>query len=326
MSKKILITGSNGEIGYEVLSFLSKKNDNIIALDINHSNKKIKNINYIQSSINDYEVIKKLFSENQISEVYHFAALLSQTAAKNPQLAKEVNEKGSQILMDLSFEHGKNNNDYVKIFFPSSIAVYGPRKLKNASELDIIKPITIYGKNKLAIEQYGLKKNIESEKNNSGIDFRAIRLPGVISPIKIPFGGTTDFAPQMIHSAFKGENFICKVSKDTSLPFISIEKAVQAIIDLMEVVKFNSVSRVFNIEEANFSAQQLENLLIKHFDSFNVEYVIDDKFQSVADTWPSSLNCDLAKMNWKFDKQISFKKFIVEYLIPITKKYYEENR
>ena len=326
MKNKILITGSNGEIGNEVLSYLAKENNDLIALDINHSNTKFENVSYVKGSIIDEKIIDEIFSENQISEVYHFAALLSQTAAKEPKNAKKVNELGSQLLINRTQKHGFDNNMNVKFFFPSSIAVYGPRKLDNASEQDIIMPTTVYGKNKLVIEQYGTKKNIENEKVGVGIDFRVIRLPGVISPNKIPFGGTTDFAPQMIHAAIKGENFICRVSDDTSLPFISLEKAVLAIINLMRVKEFDSSYKVFNVEESHFCAKQLEVLLKKHFNSFKVDYIIDDMFQSVAETWPSSLNCDSAKKNWNFNDSKNFEQLIENELIPLTKNYYENNR
>ena len=158
MNNAILITGFNGEIGRQTLLSLSKKKELIIALDINESDIKYDNVIYIKDSILNKNIIDSIFNDYNITEIYHFAALLSQSANENPQLAHEVNEKGSKLIINTAMNHGKKHKSFVKIFFPSSIAVYGPRKLTHAKEQDIIKPNTIYGCNKLAIEQFGAQK------------------------------------------------------------------------------------------------------------------------------------------------------------------------
>ena len=211
MMETILITGSNGEIGSQLLSFVKKNNTRIIAFDINEPITNYKNVLYIKDTISNEKIIKKLFNDFAITQVYHFAALLSQSAIKDPQLAKQVNEEGSRLIIDSAFDSGIKNRNFVRFFFPSSIAVYGPRKLIKAKEADIIQPTTIYGKNKLVIEQYGAEKHEQSYKSNSGIDFRSIRFPGIISPYTIPNGGTTDFAPQMLHAA---ATFLSKNNKE----------------------------------------------------------------------------------------------------------------
>ncbi len=310
MNSKILITGFNGELGSKTLDFLAQKNYSIIGLDLNKKLSQSDNIELIQGSISDKDLIQSIFDNNIISEVYHFAALLSQTAAKDPKLATEINENSSINLINCSAAHGVKNNIKVKFFFPSSIAVYGPRKIHNASEFDIIKPTTIYGINKLAVEQYGSKKHAEFDSKNYGIDFRSIRFPGVISSDSIPTGGTTDYAPQMIHAATINKQYICKLSKETLLPFISIEKTVSSIHQLMGMDTINSTLRVFNIQEASFSVEDLYKAIQHKLGEFKIEYVIDNKFQSVADTWPSSLNCDEAKKKWKFSSSENFEKFI----------------
>ena len=192
MKERILITGYNGEIGSKALKELSKKGKSIIALDLNKPKEEINSVVYFRDSITNYELINSIFEDHHITEVYHFAALLSQTASQNPKLALEINEKASKNLIDCSYAFGIKNNIMTKFFFPSSIAVYGPRKIENASEQDIIKPSTVYGNNKLVIEQYGSKLHEKSKLNNAGLDFRSIRFPGVISYDTIPSGGTTD--------------------------------------------------------------------------------------------------------------------------------------
>ena len=197
-----------------------------------------------------------------------------------------------------------------KFFFPSSIAVYGPRKIENASEQDIIKPSTVYGNNKLAIEQYGSKLHEKSILKDAGLDFRSIRFPGVISYDTIPSGGTTDYAPQMIDCAKKGMIFECKLTPKTKLPFIGIDKTILSIIDIMNFKVIDSKLRVFNVEEANFSIEQLNDFLVGQFPSFKIKFSEDKNFQSVADTWPTSLNCEKAKKSWNFSSNISLEEFL----------------
>ena len=310
MEKKVLVTGFNGEIGSKIIKELVSLDKQIIAIDVNDSKGKIESVKYIKDSILNYDLIKSIFENNRITEVYHFAAILSQSATKNPELSIKVNEEASKNLIDFAFQNAVERNFLCKFFFPSSIAVYGPRKIKFASEQDIIKPSTIYGNSKLLIEQYGSKIHEKSKSINSGVDFRSIRFPGVISFDTIPSGGTTDYAPQMIHSALKNQHFDCKLSPQTNLPFISINKAIYSIIKLMNVKKIDSTLRVFNIQEINFTAKDLSDILKEKFPIFTVSFNKDKNFQSVADTWPSSLNCNMFKKYWDFQTEVHLKEFI----------------
>ena len=331
MKKAILVTGSNGEIGSQLLASMQDSPITKIALDINESITNYDNTIYIKDSITNSENIKKLFNQFKITEVYHFAALLRQTAMNNPQLAKEINEEVSKLIIDTAFESGSINKNFVKFFFPSSIAVYGPRKLIKAKETDIIQPTTIYGKNKLLIERYGTKKHEESHQNNAGIDFRSIRFPGIISPYTIPNGGTTDFAPQMLHAAavflLKNgeEEYECKISADTKLPFIGIEEAINSIIRIMNMEDIASQLRSFNIQEISLTPSQIIDTIKKEFPNFSIKYNVEEKLQSVADTWPDSLNCEKAKKEWDFSTQYDHNSFFMDYLIPKIKKHYERN-
>ena len=322
MRNAILITGFNGEIGRQTLHSLCKRKIHIIALDINNSDIKYDNVMFIKDSILNQDVIKSIFDDFNIIEIYHFAALLSQSANDNPELANKVNEEGSKAIINTAMHYAQTNKSFIKIFFPSSIAVYGPRKLKNAKELDIMKPQTIYGCNKLAIEQYGTNKHEESLKLGFGIDFRCLRLPGIISPYTIPYGGTTDFAPQMLHAACNNESFICKVDPMTILPFLGIKNAVKAILDIMFVENIDSNLRSFNVQEMTLSPKEIIKQLKKEFPNFIVDYKVDSKFQSIADTWPENLNCEQASEKWNFinkqNNDVTFK----EYLIPEIKKHY----
>ena len=310
MKKRILITGYNGEIGSKTIKKLVAIGKSVIAIDIDDPKEKIHSVTYIKDTITDHQLINSIFNDYHITEVYHFAALLSQTASLNPELAFEINEKASKNLIDCSYNFGIKNNCITKFFFPSSIAVYGPRKIENASEQDIIKPTTIYGNNKLIIEQYGSKLHENSLSKNVGLDFRSIRFPGVISYDSVPSGGTTDYAPQMINNAKNGEKFECKLSANTTLPFIGIDKTISSIIDLMSFKVIESKLRVFNVQEASFSVKELSDFLLQKFPSFQILYNENKNFQSVADTWPSSLNCEKANKFWNFSTEKDFELFI----------------
>tara|TARA_B100001113_G_scaffold284544_1_gene239746 strand:- start:13 stop:963 length:951 start_codon:yes stop_codon:yes gene_type:complete len=310
VKKRILITGYNGEIGSKTIKKLVAIGKSVIAIDIDDPKEKIHSVTYIKDTITDHQLINSIFNDYHITEVYHFAALLSQTASLNPELAFEINEKASKNLIDCSYNFGIKNNCITKFFFPSSIAVYGPRKIENASEQDIIKPTTIYGNNKLIIEQYGSKLHENSLSKNVGLDFRSIRFPGVISYDSVPSGGTTDYAPQMINNAKNGEKFECKLSANTTLPFIGIDKTISSIIDLMSFKVIESKLRVFNVQEASFSVKELSDFLLQKFPSFQILYNENKNFQSVADTWPSSLNCEKANKFWNFSTEKDFELFI----------------
>jgi len=323
MNNAILITGFNGEIGRQTLLSLSKKKELIIALDINESDVKYDNVIYIKDSILNKNIIDSIFDDYNITEIYHFAALLSQSANENPQLAHEVNEKGSKLIINTAMNHGKKHRSFVKIFFPSSIAVYGPRKLTHAKEQDIIKPNTIYGCNKLAIEQFGAQKYEESIAIGCGIDFRCLRFPGIISPYTIPSGGTTDFAPQMLHAAYNNKKYICRVDRSTMLPFLGIKNAVNAILQIMNPKNIESKLRAFNVQEVTLSPKEIVLELQKEFPKFIVDYNIDSKFQSIADTWPENLNCDEAIKKWNFSNNRN--EIFRDYLIPEIRKHYEKD-
>jgi len=310
VNETILITGHNGELGSKTLKKLVSMGKSIVALDINDPSEKIHSVSYIKDTITNYQLINSIFNDYNITKVYHFAALLSQTASQNPELAFEINEKASKNLIDCSYTFGIKNNCITRFFFPSSIAVYGPRKIENASEQDIVKPTTVYGNNKLIIEQYGSKLHEKSLFKNVGLDFRSIRFPGVISYDTVPTGGTTDYAPQMINNAKKGKKFECKLSPNTMLPFIGIDKTISSIIDIMGLKAIESKLRVFNVQEASFSVKELSDFLLRKFPSFQIIYNKDKNFQSVADTWPSSLNCEKANKFWNFSTEKNFEVFI----------------
>ena len=145
---------------------------------------------------------------------------------------------------------------------------------------------------KLAVEQFGTHRHEESLELGFGIDFRCLRFPGIISPFTVPSGGTTDFAPQMLHAAVNNENYTCKVNSLTRLPFLGMKNTIKVIIDIMSFEIINSKLRAFNVQEMSLNPTEIIQQLQKEFPKFIVDFDIDSKFQSIADTWSEILNCD----------------------------------
>lgn len=320
MNKKvILITGSNGEIGKSLIDKLSK-NNTIIALDVNHNSKS--NIETIKGSILDNNILNKINNKYKLSEIYHLAAILSTKAQKNPSLSNEVNYNGTINLLELAKLQAKRYNHSIKFFFPSSIAIYNMLNSdlnNNINEKDNIhNPITEYGQAKLKCEKIGIEKYLIKD-----VDFRCIRFPGIISAISRPTGGTSDYAPEMIHAAFLNEKYNCFVNNKTILPFIAMPDAIDAIIKLMNTSKENIKSRIYNVTSFSPSVSDLEIKIKEFFPNFKLSYDIDMNRQKIVDSWPNFINDTLAREEWGWSSNLNFDNFFINYINPNLKEYYK---
>ena len=314
--KTILITGANGEIGQSLIkSFNAENKYKIIALDISGN---IHNLNvdfFIKGSITDKKIIKKIFNENKIDSIYHLAAILSSKAEINKKLAYDVNVNGSKNLIDYSLK----SDNKINFFFPSSIAVYNVKNHnKIINETDCLNiPITIYGQNKLEIEKYGI------DKNNKFFNFKCIRFPGIISATSIPSGGTSDYAPEMIHSAAQDKSYSCFANSDSKLPFIVMPDAIKAIKMLMNAKTRKLTSSIYNITGFNPSIEEFHIETLKYFTNFKIEYAINEKRQKIINSWPSIINDTKARNDWAWEPSYNFHNAYSEYLVPNIKSYYK---
>ena len=320
MNKKvILITGSNGEIGKSLIDKLSK-NNTIIALDLYHNSKS--SIEKIEGSILDNTILNQINNKYKLSEIYHLAAILSTKAQKNPSLANEVNYNGTINLLELAKLQSIKYNSPIKFFFPSSIAVYNilNRNLNNYINEKYVtnSPTTEYGKAKLKCEEIGIKKYLKN-----GVDFRCIRFPGIISANSKPTGGTSDYAPEMIHAAFLNKSYNCFVSNKTILPFITMPDAIQAIIKLMNTSQENIKSKIYNVTSFSPSVSELENKIKEYCPKFKLSYDIDNNRQKIVDSWPNFINDSLAKEEWNWSPNLNFNNFFMDYINPNLKEYYK---
>ena len=322
--KMILITGVNGEMGCSLIQKLNKLGiHNIIGLDIKPINNTIKlllNKEYV-GDIKDQNLINKIFTENKITEVYHLAAVLSTKSESIPFLAHQINVDGFLNLMSAI----KNTNAVVKFFFASSIAVYLIDKNNNSiiTEEQFCNPNNMYGCNKLYCEKLGTYFSQHSELINN-LDFRSIRFSGIISANTLPQGGTSDYAPEMIHNAVQNKNYTCFVNANSCIPFMVMPDAINAIIGIMNTNKKNLKKDVYHIQAFSPTVNDIHKKILTYFPKFKLKYDISDKRQRLIDSWPSKLNQTSAINDWNWAPKYNFDSAFDHYLIPKIKEYYKK--
>ena len=332
----ILITGANGEIGHGLITALHKKEaGDIITLDLNKLDCRISRLasEELTGNILDANLIDQLNGEYEFITIYHLAALLSTRAESSPRSAHNVNVGGTMNLLNLALEQGESQGKPVTFFFPSSIAVYG---LKNRAEKQIagtisenrfLNPVTMYGCNKLYCEHLGTYysrhyQRLGAEEHHCYIDFRSIRFPGIISSTTIPTGGTSDYIPEMLHTAARGETYKCFVEKDAKIPFMTMPDAVQAIQDIMAAPMKSLNQTVYNVRAFAPTADEFRDKVIEAFPQAQIEYEVNEKRQNMVDSWPADTNDSAARMDWRWTPQHDLETGMQEYLIPNVKKIY----
>ena len=319
----ILITGINGELGSALIKKLYNNYQNkIVGLDIKKPKAELKSLlsKTYTGDIRDKKLIEKIFIENQITEIYHLAAVLSTKAESIPFLSNEINVDGFLNLIEAI----QKSNIITKFFFPSSIAVY---LLNNKNDIAITEdqfcnPNNIYGCNKLYCEKLGTYFSHYSDLKNN-IDFRAIRFSGIISANTLPQGGTSDYAPEMIHNAIQNKAYTCFVREDSCIPFMAMPDAIDAIIQLMKVDKNRLKRDVYHIQAFNPTVEQIYKKIITYFPKFKLEYNVNLKRQALIDSWPSKLNQSSAKNDWDWAPKYNFDEAFDKYLIPKIQEYYK---
>ncbi len=297
--KKILVLGACGQIGTELVLTLRqlKGEETVIAADLKSECPEIiSNGPYIQLDALDKQSIRAYIIENNIKEVYLLAALLSATAEKNPEFAWKLNMEGLFIILDLAKEKHID-----KIFWPSSIAVFGPTTpMDQTPQHTIMEPTTVYGISKQAGERWCEYYNLKF-----GVDVRSIRYPGLISYKSLPGGGTTDYAVDIFYKAKENKKFTCFLKEDTALPMMFMDDAIRATIELMEAPIENvKIKSSYNLAGISFTPAVLAKAIQKVIPNFEIEYNPDFR-QAIADSWPNSIDDSMSKKHWgwepKFD-------------------------
>ena len=308
MSTKILIIGACGQIGTELTQKLRSiyGNDNVIASDIRKLNNDIVN-NGIFEVINalDYNQIEHLIEQYQITDVYLMAALLSATAEKNPAFAWDLNMNSLFHVLNLA-----KAKKIKKIFWPSSIAVFGPTTPRhNTPQYTIMEPTTVYGISKQTGERW-----CEYYHHTYGVDVRSIRYPGLISWSTEPGGGTTDYAVDIYHKALKDGKYECFLSSATALPMMYMDDAIRATVEIMqapnELIKIRSS---YNLSGISFTPKEIADEIIKHIPNFTISYKPDFR-QKIADSWPASIDDSFAREDWNWKHNYNLDSMTVEML------------
>jgi len=290
---KILITGACGQLGSELTAKLRELHgtDAVIATDISDPNPQMGDGPFEHLDVMNSSQINKLIEKYQVSVIYHLAALLSASAEQKVDLAWDLNMGGLLNILKAARSH----NIY-KLFWPSSIAVFGPDAKKDGTPQNSpCNPTTVYGISKLAGEQWCAYFH-----RKFGVDVRSLRYPGLIGYKSLPGGGTTDYAVDIYHKAIQGELFSCFLEKDTKLPMMYMDDAVKATIDLMNApAEKITVRTSYNISAISFSPEEIADSIKKEIPEFSISYDPDHR-QDIATSWPNSINDAPARRDWKW--------------------------
>lgn len=306
MGSKILIIGSSGQIGTELVLKLREiyGNENVVASDIRKGNYEVMESGPFEFlDVTNKKDIEEVLIKHQIKEVYLMVAILSVIAEQNPQMAWDLNMSSLFNVLELA---KKGTID--KVFWPSSIAVFGPDTPKKFTPQDtIIKPSTVYGISKLAGENW-----CAYYSKKYGIDVRSLRYPGLISYKTTPGGGTTDYAVEIFYEAIRRKSYNCFLREDTVLPMMYMDDAINATIGLMQAPKMNDYVS-YNIGAFSFSPKQLAEAIKKQIPEFTIAYNPDSR-QEIAETWPESVDDSQAGKDWGWEAKTDLDKMVVTML------------
>ena len=326
-----LVTGANGELGHLLLPALAAAGYQTVALDLQPLAPALASscrASFV-GSIVEPTLMADLFTDHKPDAVFHLAALLSSKAERDPDLAHAVNVTGTLNLFRLCRDRARETGHDVRFLFPSSIAVYGfpDAAAKQAAgpvkEEDWNRPAGIYGCNKLYGEMIGSYFTARARKDGTpGLDFRSIRFPGLISAETLPSGGTSDYAPEMIHAAAQGKPYSCFVGPDTRMPFMTMPDAVAAVMRLDRAPADRLTTRVYNIAAFSPSAGEIRTAVLAHYPDAKIEFEPVPWRQAIVDTWPAEVDDSRARRDWGHAPELDLAKALSDYLIPALVKRY----
>ena len=302
MEKRILIIGASGQIGNELTMYLRNmySNQNVIASDIREaSNVVMESGPFEILDAMDYPAIEKIVTNYNITDVYLMAAMLSATAEKYPIKGWDLNMTSLFNVLNLA-----KDKKIEKVFWPSSIAVFGPTTPKtNTPQHTIMEPATVYGISKQTGERW-----CEYYHKRYGVDVRSIRYPGLISYKTPPGGGTTDYAIEIFHKALKDKKYTCFLTTQTALPMMFMDDAISATVNIMlappQKIK---IRNAYNLAALSFNPQELAASIQKHIPDFTINYKPDFR-QAIADSWPASIDDAVARKDWGWQHTIDLDK------------------
>ena len=326
----VLITGAGGEIGHGLIERLAEGGgQSIVTIDLNPLEpslaRKVKR--EFNGSITDARLLDRVLSEFEIDTVYHLAALLSTRSEFAPVTAHQVNVEGTLSLLEFSQREAESHGRPVLFLYPSSIAAYGLPDLDTKTRAGRVRedefntPSTMYGCNKLYCEQLGryyarFYKQLAAEPQSGRVDFRCVRFPGLISAMTVPSGGTSDYAPEMVHAAAQGEPYECFVRPDTRIPFMAMPDGVDALLTLAAAPRERLSRTAYNLAAFNPSADEIRTEVLRAFPAAEITWKTDTRRQGIVDSWPADVDDSAARRDWGFAPKYNFETGFREYLIP----------
>ena len=306
--ERILVIGASGQIGVELTQALRKiyGNNNVIASDLREENPLLRGSGpYVSLDVMNKEMLHVQVIRQGITQIYLLAAILSATGEKNPNLAWNLNMQGLLNVLDIAREEKLH-----KVYWPSSIAVFGPTSPKvNCPQQTVIEPITVYGISKYAGEFWCNYYN-----HRFGVDVRSLRYPGLISYKSAPGGGTTDYAVEIFHEAKEEKKYQCFLQEDTYLPMMYMPDAIKATIELMEAPASKiSIRTSYNISGMSFSPSDIATEIQKHIPEFTIAYK-EDYRQAIANSWPQSIDDSVARQDWGWKEEYNLETMVKDML------------
>src|SRR6476646_6558323 len=309
----VLITGASGEIGHGLIARLTVDEPArpVITLDLNPLQPELapRVRQQFTGSILDTQLLERIIAEYEVDRVYHLAALLSTRSEFSPALAHKVNVEGTLNMLEFAQKEGESHGRPVIVFYPSSIAAFGIPDLAVKAAAGRVKedefnfPTTMYGANKLYCEHLGRYysrhyQHLAAEPHSGTVDFRCLRFPGLISAETVPSGGTSDYAPEMIHAAAAGKPYDCFVRPDTRIPFMAMPDAVDAIMRSMEAPQEKLTRNVYNVGAFAPTAVEVEAEVRRAFSAAQLGTKVDEKRQGIVDSWPADVDDGAARKDW----------------------------
>jgi len=297
---KILVIGASGQIGVELTLALRKiyGNANVIASDLREQNPLLEGTGpYVSLDVMNKEMLHVQVIRQNVTQIYLLAAILSATGEKNPNLAWNLNMQGLLNVLDIAREEKLH-----KVYWPSSIAVFGPTSPKiNCPQQTIIEPITVYGISNYYHQRWG-------------VDIRSLRYPGLISYKSAPGGGTTDYAIEIFYEALENKKYECFLKEDTYLPMMYMPDAIKATIELMEAPAQNiSIHTSYNISGMSFSPKEIADSIQHQIPDFKISYKPDYR-QNIANSWPQSIDDSIARKDWNWQQDYDLKRMTADML------------
>jgi len=313
IKEKILVIGASGQIGVELTLALRKMygNANVVASDLREENDLLKGTGpYVSLDVMNKEMLHVQVIRQGITQIYLLAAILSATGEKNPNLAWSLNMQSLLNVLDIAREENLH-----KVYWPSSIAVFGPTSPKqNCPQATVIEPVTVYGISKFAGEFWC---NYYNRRYN--VDVRSLRYPGLISYKSAPGGGTTDYAVEIFHEALDEKRYECFLREDTYLPMMYMPDAIRATIELMEADASKISTRTsYNISGMSFSPKEIAAEIKKHIPEFSISYKPDYR-QAIADSWPQSIDDTVARNDWDWKEEYTLERMTKDMLENLNK-------